>query len=187
MATFIVNNNSHKIIYYKQFLTKFCGNSDLFEFNRFQRFAVCQFENLEIIISCKNDYKILCSYYTKGIFQKYCLQKQRKKFMELLLCKRKKIFVFCPKIVRPHYETAYPREKKREVLKSILWFSKVPKGLTKIKHWKIIYQRLKKIYTFSVCVFLKTKKEIPYYNPTNLSIYQQKNTVVVNKVHCLAE
>jgi hypothetical protein len=40
--------------------------------------------------------------------------------MELLLCKMKKIFVFCPKIVRPHYETAYPREKKREVLKSIL-------------------------------------------------------------------
>lgn len=83
MATFIVNNNSHKIIYYKQFLTNFCGNSDLCEFARFQRFAVCQFENLEcihkeIIISCKNDYKILCSYYTKSIFQKYCLQKQRK-------------------------------------------------------------------------------------------------------------
>ena len=158
MATFIVNNNSHKIIYYKQSSTNFCGNSDLFEFNRFQRFAVFQFENLEyihreIIISCKNDYKILCSYYNKGIFQKYCLQNQRKKFMELLLCKMKKIFVFCPKIVRPHYETAYPREKKREVLKSILWFSKVPKGLTKIKHWKIIYQRLKKYILFLFVFF----------------------------------
>lgn len=125
MATFIVNNNSHKIIYYKQFLTNFCGNSDLFEFNRFQRFAVCQFENLEyihkeIIISCKNNYKILCSYYTKGIFQKYCLQKQRKKFMELLLCKRKRVLFFAQKLSDLIMKLHIRERKKREVLKSIL-------------------------------------------------------------------
>ena len=118
MATFIVNNNSHKIIYYKPFLTNFCGNSDLFEFNRFQRFAVCQFENLEyihkeIIISCKNDYKILCSYYTKGIFQKYCLQKQRKNLWNFYFVNEKD-FCFLPKNCQTSLWNCISEREKKE-------------------------------------------------------------------------